>query len=57
MNEMTHKNTRSKLIDILVIITLILLPGIRRYSNWHAYEYVLILIPVIGILYHWVKGR
>jgi len=57
MNEMTRKNILSKLIDILVIIILVFLPGIRGYSNWSAYEYMFILIPIAAIIYHWIKGK
>ena len=57
MNEITRKNILSKLIDILVIIILIFLPGIRGYSNWSAYEYMFILIPIVAIIYHWINGK
>ncbi len=57
MNELTHKNILSKLIDVLIIVVLVLLPGIRGYSNWSAYEYMFILIPIAGIIYHWIKGK
>jgi hypothetical protein len=57
MNEITRKNLLSKLIDILVIIILVFLPGIRGYSNWSAYEYMFIFIPIAAIIYHWIKGK
>ncbi len=55
MNETTNKKKSSKIIDIIIIIILVLSPGIRGYSNWNWYEYIIILIPIAGVIYHWIK--
>ncbi len=56
MNETTKKR-QSKAIDIIIIVILILSPGIRGYSNWHWYEYLLIFIPIALIIYRWIMER
>jgi len=57
MNELQNKKRQSKAIDIIVIIILILIPGIRGYSNWHWYEYLLIFISIALIIYRWIMER
>jgi len=42
---------RPFLLDILLGVIFILLPGIRGYDNWQIYEYVLILLIFGYIVY------
>ena len=42
---------RPYLLDILVAVVFILLPGIRGYADWHFYEYGLLLVIYIYIVY------
>ena len=42
---------RPYLLDIIVGVILILLPGIRGYSNWQIHEYALLLLIYGYIVY------
>lgn len=42
---------RPYLLDILVGVIFILLPGIRGYSDWQIYEYALLLLIYGYIVY------
>lgn len=42
---------RPYLLDIVVGVIFILLPGIRGYSNWQIYEYALLLLIYGYIVY------
>ncbi len=51
-----RKERRIKIGDIILIVILLLIPGIRGYSNWMWYEYLLILIGIATIVYSWIAG-
>jgi hypothetical protein len=58
MNEMAHEKKLLKKIDVLLVIFLLLLPGIRGYSDWHFYEYVLfIVLPLLGLFFQRVNVK
>jgi hypothetical protein len=49
---------RPYIMDILIGVLFILLPGIRGYSNWHFYEYGLLLLIYSYIVYlHHLKSQ
>lgn len=50
------KERRVKIGDIIFIVILLLIPGIRGYSNWMWYEYLFILIVIAAIVYSWITG-
>ncbi|MDY6930051.1 MAG: hypothetical protein SWN10_23630 [Pseudomonadota bacterium] len=50
------KERRVKIGDIIFIVILLLMPGIRGYSNWMWYEYLFILIVIAAIVYSWITG-
>lgn len=45
------KKFRPYILDILVGLIFILLPGIRGYANWQVHEYVLIVLIYGYIVY------
>ena len=49
--EVGMNNIRPYLLDMLVGIIIILLPGIRGYANWQIHEYVLIALIYVYIIY------
>jgi hypothetical protein len=51
-----RKERRVKVGDIIFIVLLLLMPGIRGYSNWIWYEYLFILIVIAAIVYSWITG-
>lgn len=58
MNEMAHEKKLLKKIDVLLVIFLLLLPGIRGYSDWHFYEYALfIVLPLLGLFFQRVDVK
>jgi len=42
---------RPYILDVVVAAILILLPGIRGYSNWQIHEYLLLLLILAYIVY------
>lgn len=49
--EVIMNKIRPYLLDIMVGVVFILLPGIRGYSNWQIYEYALLLLIYGYIVY------
>lgn len=45
------KKFRPYLLDIVVALVLILLPGIRGYSNWQIHEYLLLFLIFAYVVY------
>ncbi len=51
VTEINMIKIRPYLLDIIIGILFILLPGIRGYSEWQIYEYALLLIIYGYIVY------
>jgi accessory gene regulator protein AgrB len=51
-----RKERRVKVGDIILIVVLLLMPGIRGYRNWMWFEYLFILIIIASIVYSWITG-
>jgi hypothetical protein len=45
------KKIRPYIMDILIAVIFILLPGIRGYSNWQIHEYALLILIYLYIVY------
>ena len=51
MKQQQNKPVSHIIIDIIIIVILILMPGIRGYDNYAWYEYlVFVFIPVVWFI-------
>jgi hypothetical protein len=42
---------RPYIVDVVIVLIFALAPGIRGYDNWRIYEYLFLLLLLVGILY------
>ena len=50
------KEPRVKAWDVILIILLLIMPGIRGYRNWELHEYIFLLVVIGLIIYSWITG-
>jgi len=55
MKEQINKRNFHIIGDIIFIVLLILLPGIRGYYNWVWYEYLFLAFMVTWLIYDIIK--
>jgi hypothetical protein len=41
--------------DAVIILIFALIPGIRGYSDWHIYEYILFALLAAILIFEWHK--